>query len=192
MPFPQKLDAELELHPLEAHHAEALFAIVDRDRNYLHRWQNWPDSIRSLGDMRALVHRMLEKRDANDGIDLVIALAGQVVGKIGLVYIDWSHSRTEIGYWLAADAQGKGIMTRACRSITSYAFDELHLQTVNIRCAVGNLRSRAIPERLGFVNEGVLPFKPWLRGSQIEEVLFSMSAEHWRQISTAHLTHPPG
>ncbi|MEQ8673666.1 MAG: GNAT family N-acetyltransferase [Aggregatilineales bacterium] len=176
------IDSELELVLIQAHHAEPLFKIVERDRAYLRRWQNWPDYIQTVDDMMMIVDRSDQKISTGNGFDLVICYRGQVVGKIGLVYVAVAHLRTEIGYWLGQDFQGHGIMTRACVAVTAYAFHHMLMETVNIRCALGNTRSRAIPERLGFVDTGLLPNKTWLHGRRIEETLYMMTPDRWSRL----------
>jgi ribosomal-protein-serine acetyltransferase len=74
----------------------------------------------------------------------------------GLLGIEWEPRKTGIGYWLAEEHQGRGLMTRAVQAVTDYAFDELELNRVEIQAGRDNRRSRAIPERLGFQQEGVL------------------------------------
>ena len=59
----------------------------------------------------------------------------------------------EIGYWLAEDAQGKGLMTEAAAALTRVAFSFAHAPRVEIRCEPANERSRGVPQRLGFVLE---------------------------------------
>lgn len=182
MTFPCTVDFDLELLPLEPLHAVDLFTLVERDREYLHQWQNWPDHLHTLEDMIVLIENAQHKRAANTGLDLVMVVDGQPAGKISLVFIDWITRHSEIGYWLGESFQGRGIVTRACRALLDYAFDEINLHLVDIRCAVGNIRSRAIPERLGFTFQGVLPYKTPLRDQFIDEVLYSMDAVLWHQL----------
>lgn len=61
-----------------------------------------------------------------------------------------------IGYWLGEKYQGKGIMTKACKALIQYCFEELNLERIEIRVATENIKSQAIPERLGFQKEGCL------------------------------------
>ncbi len=183
MRFPHKIDADLELRLVERAHALAIYALIDRNRAYLRRWQNWPDSLWTLADVRALIDRLVDKRVDDDGIDLVIYFKGQPVGKIGLVYVDWINRRSEIGYWISAAYEGRGLVTRSCHALLNHAFGEMSLETILIRCASENIRSRAIPERLGFTYTGALPHKTWLHGGQIEEVMFTLTAETWYAIT---------
>jgi ribosomal-protein-serine acetyltransferase len=97
----------------------------------------------------------------------------------GFNAIDWQNRRTEIGYWLAPPFQGRGVMTKTCRFLVAYAFAELNLNRVEILCAVENLRSRAVPERLGFREEGVLRQAEWVRDHFNDLVVYAMLAEEW-------------
>ena len=58
-----------------------------------------------------------------------------------------------IGYWIAQAFQGRGIVTKSARKGVAYAFEVYGLWALRIAVAVENQRSRAIPERLGFVVE---------------------------------------
>jgi ribosomal-protein-serine acetyltransferase len=185
---PYIIDEDLELRPLEQRHAPAMFGIVDRDRDYLRQYQNWPDKIRSLNDMRRSIRYSMQKRKQNSGMDFAVLFQGVTVGKIGLVYINWQEQLCEIGYWLAQRYQGQGIITRATRVMTGYALGQLHLQTVQIRCAVGNLRSRAIPERLDFEFDGIKPGMTQLHGEFVDDAVYAMTASRWYRRMIYHIT----
>jgi ribosomal-protein-serine acetyltransferase len=75
---------------------------------------------------------------------------------VGFHGVDRVNRATSIGYWLAADRQGQGIMTRAVAALVGHALTAWALHRVEIRVATANARSRAIPERLGFRREGTL------------------------------------
>jgi RimJ/RimL family protein N-acetyltransferase len=62
----------------------------------------------------------------------------------------------EIGYWIRNQGEGRGFVTEATALIAAFAFDSLHAQRVLIRCDARNLRSAAVPRRLGFVHEATL------------------------------------
>ncbi len=70
-------------------------------------------------------------------------------------------------------------MTGACRAMLEYAFRKLQLNRVTILCASGNLRSRAIPERLGFTREGVIREGEWLYDRFVDLIMYSMLAREW-------------
>ena len=86
----------------------------------------------------------------NNGAQLAICFDGRIIGIIGHHQIDWRNRLTSLGYWVGQEFQGKGLVTTATRALVGHAFDEVNLNRVEIRCAVGNRKSRAIPIRLGF------------------------------------------
>jgi ribosomal-protein-serine acetyltransferase len=50
---------------------------------------------------------------------------------------------------------------------------------VEVRAAPGNRRSRAIPERLGFRQEGILRDAEWLYDHYVDLVVYAMLADDW-------------
>ena len=84
-----------------------------------------------------------------------------------------------MGYWLAAPAQGHGIMTRAVAALVQHALETWHLQRVEIRAATDNKRSRAIPGRLGFTEEGVVYSAERVGHRLLDQVVYGMPADEW-------------
>jgi ribosomal-protein-serine acetyltransferase len=97
-----------------------------------------------------------------------------VCGVIGLDPIEKHHERASIGYWLAERAQGRGRMTRALDAVVRHAFDTLALNRVSLYAATGNVRSRAVAERVGFVQEGVHRQAEKTRGRYLDMVAYAL------------------
>jgi ribosomal-protein-serine acetyltransferase len=70
-------------------------------------------------------------------------------------------------------------VTRATACLTDYAFREQDCNRVILHCAVGNLKSRAVAERLGFVQEGILREAEWLYDHYVDLVVYSMLKRVW-------------
>ncbi len=175
-----RIDDDSELRTYEEEYAEAVFAVVNQNREYLREWLPWVDSNVSVEDTREFIGRGLVQQANDDGFQAGIWYQGRFAGGIGYHYIDRLNRKTEIGYWLDASLQGKGLMTRACKVMISYAFHEHGLNRVEILCASGNVRRRAIPERLGFTQEGVLREASWLYDHFIDSVVYGMLARGWQ------------
>ena len=94
--------------------------------------------------------------DDGDGFQCCIRYRGRIGGVIGFYRVDWFHRSVEVGYWLAEELQGRGLVTRACRALVAHAFGSMDVHRVEIRAGVDNRRSRAVAERLGFRHEGTL------------------------------------
>ena len=112
----------------------------------------------------------------NRGFQTVIRFRGSLAGVVGHHRVDWANRSVALGYWLAADAQGHGVMTESCRAFVRHAFDVWTLNRVEIRCAVENVKSRAIPERLGFRAEGTVRQAEWLYDRFVDHVVYGLLA----------------
>jgi ribosomal-protein-serine acetyltransferase len=143
------------LRLLEESDAEELYRLVDANRPYLAEWMPWA-ADQTLEGTAAFIHGALRRLADKNGFELALVLDERIIGAAGFAGVDWVARSTSIGYWLAEEHQGRGLMTRAVRALVDHAFGELELHRVEIRAAEGNRRSRAIPERLGFQEEGLL------------------------------------
>jgi ribosomal-protein-serine acetyltransferase len=103
---------------------------------------------------------------------------------IGFHAVSWRDRSAEIGYWLSADAQGRGILTRAAARLIDHAIAEWKLNRIEIRAAPDNARSRAVPERLGFVLEGTLREAERVGDRYVDSVVYSMLARDWTPSGT--------
>jgi len=105
---------------------------------------------------------------------LAVALDAVVVGGIGMG-VNSHDYRGTIGYWVARDARGQGICTRALRLLSSWALDELRLQRLELITDPDNVASQRVAEKVGFRREGVM--RAHLRhpdGRVRDSVLFSL------------------
>ena len=182
--FNHKLSDDAELRLLEERHAEELFALINRNHERLLVWVPWLSSTDSLEHTRGFIKRKLQRFADNNGFAAGIWYQGALAGEIELDYVDWSNRITEIGYWVGADVEGKGLVTKACRVLIAHAFDNLGLNRVQIRCATENLRSRAIPEKLGFKQEGILRQVERLHDRYVDLVIYGMLAHEWQALSS--------
>lgn len=167
------------LQPMSLRHAEPLYALIDHNRARLRQWLPWVQTSFCFDDLVAFISD--RERDNADRISLttVIFADGEMCGSIGLHAIDQRDRYTSIGYWIDSGFEGRGIMTRACRAIVDAGFRHYGLHRIVIQCATGNEKSRAIAERLGFVEEGVLREAEWLYDHWVDLRVFSMLEDHW-------------
>lgn len=177
--FRYRIDEQTELRLLEEQHTHELFALTDHNRAHLRRWLPWVDSVTSPEDTRQFIKSALEQFAQNSGFHAGIWYKQKLVGVIGYHKIDWANRKTSIGYWLSAAYEGQGLMTKACRALIEYAFGNLKLHRIEIRCATENQKSRAIPQRLGFTQEGVIRQAEWLYDHFVDHVVYGMLASEW-------------
>jgi ribosomal-protein-serine acetyltransferase len=172
-----QIDPHLALRPLKLTDADALFKLVDDNRDYLKEWLPWLDSNQTVADSRAFIRTTQER--ANNELISAIYTDHQLVGIVGLNYIDWENRLAGIGYWLAEPYQGQGIITRACKTVLTYGFTQLNLNRMDIRCAAENIRSQAVAKRLALVYEGTLRDAEWLYDHFVDHHVYSMLQRDW-------------
>jgi ribosomal-protein-serine acetyltransferase len=177
----RELGDDLALRPFEERDADELFALVERSRAHLAPWMPWlpehatrADSLRFIRETRAEIAA---------GTSLQLAIVDErerIVGITSLYAIDRRAGLCRCGYWLAPDAQERGIVTRAVASLLGHAFDELGLRRVELRTAPDNLRSRRVAERLGFRLEQTLPAAELFVDGPRDQVQYALEADAWR------------
>jgi ribosomal-protein-serine acetyltransferase len=177
--FPTRLTDDVTLELLEVRHSDELFRVTDSNRAHLRQWLPWVDGSKGPEDTKAFIQLTRKQLLDNNGFQTAIRCRGEIVGVVGHHSVNWANRTTSLGYWLSRDAQGRGIMTEACRMYTGHAFVMWNLNRVEIRCAVENRRSRAIPERLGFQSEGTIREAEWLYDHFVDHVVYSMLASDW-------------
>lgn len=179
--FALAVDQGIELRLLHEVDAHELFALVEDDRDRLKQWLPWVDYETSPAESLTFIQRSQLQYIANEGFQLGIYAQSRLTGVIGFHGVNWPNRHVEIGYWLGAEFEGQGLMSRSCRTLVNYAFNNLTLNRVEIQCATGNTRSRAVPERLGFTLEGMRREGEWLYDHFVDLVIYGMLARDWQQ-----------
>lgn len=180
VPKMQRDGAELKL--LELEHADELFALVDRNREYLRKHLPWLDMNRTVEDLKRYISMTLEQRKDSQNLVTGIWFQGAMAGIISHHPIDWKNQRASLGYWISEDLQGKGLITDACRAYLAHAFEILKLHRVEIHCGTTNEKSQAVPKRLGMKHEGTLREAENLYGRYVSHHLYAMLATEFKGV----------
>jgi RimJ/RimL family protein N-acetyltransferase len=105
---------------------------------------------------------------------MIVDGGDRLLGACGIVEVDWTEGRAELGYWLAREARGRGVMTRAIPLLVSWIFESLPIERVQLGIEPANAASRALAERTGFTFEGVL--RSWFvnKGKRRDVAMYSL------------------
>ncbi len=175
--FTRKINEDLSLALVQPSFAKRYLEIVESQREYLGQWLAWPHEKLSEEFFVAFVRR--ELRRYADSLSMTCAMIYQedIAGNISLNSIDHKLKKVEIGYWLRQDLQGNGIVTQSVNKLIEIAFDELDMSKVQISCAVGNKRSRAVCERLGFDLEGIITQEECINGHILDHAIYGLKRQ---------------
>jgi ribosomal-protein-serine acetyltransferase len=163
------------LRLLEEADANELHELIESNRAYLAPWLPWAVG-QTLEDTLDFIRGTRSQAEENAGFQTAIVTEKGIAGVIGYVSVDWANRSTRIGYWLDEGQQGRGTMTAAARLLVDHALTVWRLNRVEIIVATENRRSRAIPERLGFHQEGTLRQFQLVDGRYLDCVSYSMLA----------------
>lgn len=157
--FPDQFETErLIIRAPRVSDALDVWTAIHESEKELKEWMPWAQQLPKLEETEENIRQATADFIARKDLRLLLfsKATGEFVGSSGLHQINWSIPKFEIGYWLSSSKAGQGYMTEAVEAITNFAFQELQACRVEIRCDEENVKSKAIPERLGYQLEGVL------------------------------------
>lgn len=171
---------DVQLREFEPGDAELVYEAVIRNLDHLKPFMHWITPDYSLESAKAFIEQNRLSRDERKSLGFGMFRTEKLIGSIGFTYFDWIAMKTEIGYWIDRTDEGKGIVTQACRLLVAFAFSELDMNRIEIRCAVSNLRSSAIPKRLGFTREGLLRQSEYRDGRLHDFEIYGLLRSEWQ------------
>lgn len=181
MSFEIYINEKLSLKMRSPEDAEAFFLLTDKNREHLRPWLPWVDATLSSADTKKYLEAMLKKFEEKTGADFGIWYEGAWVGSMGFNKINSIDEYAEIGYWLDKSHEGKGIMTECVKAMLTYGFNDLNLHRIEICCDIRNLRSKGVPERLGFTLEGVLRESHKYEGQFFDSLIYGLLCSEWNE-----------
>ncbi len=145
-----------ELRALEPWRAEEFAAFIADNREHLAQWLPWAARLTDVEMTRAWLQRYAEDLAADGGRIYGIWQDDVMVGGTLYRVFEPRFQACEIGVWLAPQAQGQGLITKAAQRMIDWAVRERGMNRVEWRVANGNDRSIAVAKRLGMRLDGVL------------------------------------
>ncbi len=178
--FFREINEELKISLTIPQYADELFTLTDGNRSYLKQWLPWLDAIQDVSDTKKFIELQLLKFHQGGALHETIFYKNEVASVLGFNQIDSINGIGYLGYWLGETFTGKGIMTFAVKDLLRLGFDYLPIQKVDVRCAVENSKSRAIPERLEFRNEGIIRQAELVNSTYLDHVVYGLLKQEFK------------
>jgi len=172
--FFRNLNNETKLSLSIPQYAEELFRLTDSNREFLKQWLPWPDAITKPSDTKEFIEAQLLRFQQGEALHVTIFYQDRIAGVVGYNRLDKVNGIGYAGYWLAREYNGRGIMTASVKDLVRLGFEYYSLNRIDIRCAVENHKSRAIPERLGFAQEGIIRQAEKVQGRYLDHVVYGL------------------
>jgi RimJ/RimL family protein N-acetyltransferase len=166
LPRTPLLTSRLCLRPYEAADAEDFFAVLDADRARFRT--SFPDrlqAVRAPADATTALRAFAE--DWHTGRFYVFGIWQRAslayLGDICLM--PQARGQAEIGYYLAAAAEGQGYAREALAAVVDFGFGPVGSQRLLIRCYHDNPRGQAVARAAGFRLEAPPKRQTWFRNA---------------------------
>jgi ribosomal-protein-serine acetyltransferase len=151
-----RLADDAELRALEPWQADEFAQHVAAAEEYLARWLPWGRIANNPTGAAEMLQRYADGQARGGGRMFGIWVDGKLSG--GTLFRVWEEKQSmcEVGVWLAPEATGRGLITKAVREMIDWAVQVRGMHRVEWRCAAGNAPSRKVAERLGMSLDGTL------------------------------------
>ena len=119
------------------------------------RYMSWPRHL-SVGDSRTVVSLWLKNQKSDGWYNWAIVpkIAGHPIGSIGILNIDSRTRSGDIGYCIAKNWWGNGMVPEAFRAVRDYMFDTVGLEKIKAKHCVENPKSGRVMQKCGMLHEG--------------------------------------
>jgi ribosomal-protein-serine acetyltransferase len=178
-----RITENAELRPLEPWQSSEFLAHVENARTNIEPYIPWSEVVVDEESARSFLQRYAERQAADEGRIYGIWLDGELVGGVLFRTFDAAWGSCEIGVWLAAEAEGRGLITRAAQQLIDWAIGVRGLTRVEWRCVPTNERSVAVAKRLGMTAEGTLRQAFPYRGELHDVQIWALVRDEWDRLS---------
>jgi len=164
----------IELRAVVESDAEALFPLVYRTAVTDTLVWDGPESLEAYRE--GLRTRAGKMRDGSDMNYTMFDAEGRAVGAVGMLVDGYNRSAT-LGLWIGQPYHGLGYGSHAVRRMVQIGLGELKLERMESRIYVGNVASRRVFEKNGFLLEGILRRVAFKRGMFLDEWVMGVVRE---------------
>jgi [ribosomal protein S5]-alanine N-acetyltransferase len=149
-------DGPVQLRPIGHRDAARWRRVRAANVEWLRPWEaTSPIPHRAPLGFHAMVAALRREARAGRVLPFVVTLDGSLVGQLTVGNVQYGSLRAaHIGYWIAREHAGRGIIPTAVALATDHAFGALQLHRIEIAMRPENRPSRRVAEKLGFRYEG--------------------------------------
>lgn len=177
-----KVGPRLTISRLTREDVDVYHDMVETNYAYLSQWLQFITAP-TYEESQRMVNHLVQENAQQKSLHFLIYYQGQAVGMISYNMINKLDGVAEIGYWLIEEAQGQGIVTQCLKFLIDYAFNQLIMAKVLIFIAADNLKSRELPEKLGFRKEGILRQQQVLNDKRHDLIIYGLLVKEWEELN---------
>ena len=179
--LPDILTERLLLRKIRIDDSEPMFAYASHPD--VSRFTTW-ETHKSIGNTNQFISFLLRQYEASEPSNWGITLreTQQLIGTCGFMYWDREQRLAEIGYALAKDYWGRGLMVEAVRQIIEFAFERMAVERVIARCHIDNLASERVMQKIGMTFENLLRKNIQIKGEYVDVKKYVITIEQYNSL----------
>ncbi|MHC3860524.1 GNAT family N-acetyltransferase [Streptococcus thermophilus] len=136
---------------------KGLYEIISTERERLAKWLPWVEEMQSVENERSFIKYAREKMEYDKLFMLTICINQKPVGMIDIHNIDLQKSQAEIGYWISEKYENQGFVKKGVKELIKFVPSKFKIDNLLIYVDVDNIKSKFIPNSLGFKKESEIP-----------------------------------
>ncbi len=180
LPFPDLNSERLLLRQIIASDIDQVFLLRSNAQTmkYIPR-----PVITKIEEAQEHLNMIQQKIESGEGINWAITLKGEgkLIGIIGQYRIKWEHFRSEVGYMILPEYNGKGITTEAVGLVVAYGFDKMNMHSQEGVIDPVNIASARVLEKNGFVKEAHFRENEFYDGRFLDSAIYSLLRKDWEK-----------
>ncbi|MEG3614375.1 GNAT family protein [Isoptericola haloaureus] len=167
------------LRPLRRRDGTAWMELRRSNADWLDRWEaTTPGERPSASSFGEYVRALSAQARAGTSLPFVVDLDGALAGQLTVSSIQYgSLCSGSVGYWIAREHAGQGVIPTAVAMATDYCFQVVGLHRVEINIRPENTASLRVVEKLGFRDEGVRERYLHIQGDWRDHRTFALTTE---------------
>ena len=171
--------ATVDIRPLAVTDSRTLAQLYSENRDFLAPLEPLrSDAFYTFEGQRRHIAQLTDRRSSGTAYPFVIVAGGRLVGAINLSnVVRGAFQSCNVGYWVAAEYNGRGYATAALGIVCERAFGELGLHRIEAGTLLHNTASQRVIEKNGFTRIGIAPRYLQIAGQWADHVLFQKTAE---------------
>ena len=168
------INEEITLKQISTDHALELQALVEKnlELDLCYFCPGLKDTYKTLESTNFHIDDANSKFNEDGTPDLLIFYKNKLAGLISLSPLDKDQTKSEIGYWLGKEYEGKGLISMSFPFILDYAKKKLKLALVELSTSTPNLRSQNLPIKFGFSKVKIVPNAEKLSDRPVDHILW--------------------
>ncbi|MCH2189111.1 GNAT family N-acetyltransferase [Candidatus Gracilibacteria bacterium] len=165
----------------EESEAEYIWNLITSDTIRYMIWEKGDDFSTTLKNIK----KTRIKVSAGEAWDAAIydKNTGKHIGRCGINKIDDTIPSFELGYWIAPEYYGQGIMPECIRRYLKFAFEQSSFEKGVIRCDSKNENSKKVALKCGFTLEGEFKNHDRVKGELRDTSFYGITRQEYEKFS---------